>query len=201
MRVCKICGATSNDTVVYGDVCRKHYLQFKRHGRYFERTIRDPNEFVINGDTVEIYLYDASCKHVATTIVDIDCYDLVKTTKWFTRNGYVLGSSPGTSDKVFLHRVIMETPGGLYVDHINSNKLDNRKCNLRNCTKSQNASNRVGRKKVSGVKRVSSGRYQASLTHNYKPIYLGTFDTEREAIEARLAGEKKYFGEYRPSIN
>jgi len=61
--------------------------------------------------------------------------------------------------------------------------------------------NRQGITKVAGVKMVKSGKYQASMTLNYKPIYLGSYDTEQEAINARLAGERKYFGEYQPSIN
>lgn len=38
---------------------------------------------------------------------------------------------------------------------------------------------------MSGIFKVKSGRFRASVYHNYKTIYIGTYDTKEEAIEAR----------------
>ena len=87
----------------------------------------------------------------------------------------------GTGKKVFLHRVVLNYFGELEIDHINLNGLDNRKSNLRIVTRSENASNNRG----SGVKQVPSGNWQAVIFRNYKSIYIGTFSSKEEALEAR----------------
>jgi hypothetical protein len=195
MRICKVCGATSDETKVYGDVCRKHYLQFKRHGRYLPRTIYDPNVFIVDGAYIKIELYDTSGNIRGYAVIDREDFDKVKSIKWYLKQGYVMGTFNGK--KVFLHRVINDTPDNLTVDHIDRNPLNNTKANLRNCTHHKNTMNRTCKKTV-GVKRVPSGRYQASITYKYQTIYLGTFDTYADAKEARLQAEDIYFGEYRP---
>lgn len=56
---------------------------------------------------------------------------------WYMNpRGYILGGQK------LMHRVIMDTPKGLVVDHLNHVKWDNRKVNLKNCTNSENSSNK-----------------------------------------------------------
>lgn len=74
------------------------------------------------------------------------------------------------------------------MDHINRNGLDNRKSNLRIVDHMTNMANN----KHTGVKKVKSGRFQASCTRNYKTIYIGTFDTFDEAVAARAEFIKNY---------
>ena len=91
------------------------------------------------------------------------------------------------------------------VDHINHNKLDNRKINLRICNNKQNVRNSSSSKNnnlgVLGVGVRPSGRYRARIMVNRKEIALGTYDTLEEAKKAREKGEKKYFGDYAPFKN
>ena len=94
--------------------------------------------------------------------------------------------------KVFMHRLVLGYREGLDVDHINGNGLDNRKCNLRICSHSKNIANQ--HKRTAGICKVPSGRYRASICHNYKTIYIGTYDTEDEAIEARKTKELELLG-------
>lgn len=82
-----------------------------------------------------------------------------------------------------LHRLVLGYSGNMDIDHINGNGLDNRKSNLRIVSHSKNISNQ--RKPMSGIFKVKSGRFRASICHNYKTIYIGTYDTKEEAIEAR----------------
>ncbi len=90
-----------------------------------------------------------------------------------------------------MHRVIMNAPSNLVVDHINHDILDNRKCNLRLVTIQENARNR---KKQTGIyKRKDGGKWQAQIMVNYKNIKLGCYNTYQEALEVRKNAEQKYF--------
>lgn len=108
---------------------------------------------------------------------------------------------PGEWRKVFMHRVVNETPDGLFTDHINGDGLDNRRLNLRTVTHAQNMKNRRrGKNNRSGAKGVSfdpeKGRWRAAINVNGKRFRLGRFDTVEEASEAYERAAKEHFGEY-----
>ena len=72
---------------------------------------------------------------------DKEDYDKIKDINWYmSSSGYIQSSAPSTK----MHRLIMdEIPQNMYVDHINHNKADNRKCNLRIVSNSQNQQNKI----------------------------------------------------------
>lgn len=80
------------------------------------------------------------------------------------------------------------------VDHINHDGLDNRWCNLRECTKAQNQVNRRPRCKAGhiGVFEIR-GKYRAT---GYKSKYLGQYETPEEAARIALSHRKGIFGEF-----
>lgn len=87
------------------------------------------------------------------------------------------------------------------IDHINGIKTDNRICNLREASNSQNGKNLgLSKANTSGVKGVSfekyTNRWKASIRVNGKMISIGRFDKIENAIEARKVTEKKYFQEW-----
>lgn len=95
--------------------------------------------------------------------------------------------------RFYLHRFIMNAPKGMVVDHINRLREDNRRSNLRICTKSQNNRN-SSCKGYYFNKRY--GKWQAYIALDGKRKSLGTFENEIYAKSARRNAEKEYFKEY-----
>lgn len=134
--------------------------------------------------------------------IDYEDYPKVCNYTWNekTGQGYIVANYNHT--KVSLHRLLFDDLNNSnMIDHINRNKKDNRKKNLRIVNNSQNQMNRDKPKQnTSGVKGVywhkSKEKWQANIQINNKLIYLGIFDSKQDAIEARKKAEKKYFNEY-----
>jgi len=112
----------------------------------------------------------------------------------------------GARERLWLHNEVMERmigrklEDGELVDHINRDKLDNRRRNLRIATRSQNEANKAkgsrGVSRYKGVTRTKNGRWKAEITVESTRIYLGTFDSEREASEAYNQQAIDSFGEF-----
>lgn len=115
------------------------------------------------------------------------------------RNAYLGG---GRSKTILMHRVILNAPAGLQVDHIDGESLDNHRANLRLATDQQNKQNqeRPHRNNKLGVKGVcwcaDRKKYQSSIRHNGKLIHLGRFESLADADKAYREAETKYFGEF-----
>lgn len=127
------------------------------------------------------------------TLVDDADFEWLNQWKWYlSGNGY----ATRTSKHIRMHRVINNTPDGYDTDHINRDKLDNRRDNLRSVTRSQNNFNSLPPKdNKSGVKGVWwSERWQlwyAQIKVNGKRYNLGSSKNKNEAIELRLAAESR----------
>jgi len=100
-----------------------------------------------------------------------------------------------------LHRIIMECPKDKVIDHINHNRLDNRRANLRICTiaennlnKSLSSRNKVGMTGVHYYKPLN--KYMAYITKDKKRHHLGYFESAEEAYYKYCAVAKNLHGEY-----
>ena len=103
--------------------------------------------------------------------------------------------------RLYLHRLVIDAKKGEYVDHINGDTLDNRRCNLRICTNSENLRNSKTRiDNTSGYKGVSykkeRKKYIAYININKKRIFLGYYNSKIDAAKAYNIGAKKYHGEF-----
>ena len=130
-------------------------------------------------------------------LFDLSDYDLIKNYAWrISASGYVVYNN---KHRIAMHRLVTNCPDDLEVDHINHCKTDNRRNNLRICTKIENTRNRLSYKNKSGIVGVTKyhdGKWKAYITVNRKRISLGTYVGKRDAIVARLKAEKEYFGEF-----
>lgn len=140
-----------------------------------------------------IPLHNRAGMVVAFTIVDADDHASFGRFNWsLTSNRYVRRRRPGGS-QVRLHRELcgLDTGDGLDVDHLNGDKLDNRRANLRVATRAQNHQNRrkiTGRSPFRGVSYDRArGKWKAAATLNYRPVFIGRFDTEEAAAAAAAA--------------
>lgn len=137
-------------------------------------------------------------------LVDAADYEWLSQWNWWLTDGYAsrqvsagrTKDSRGLVQTILMHRLIMQTPDGMDTDHINRNRLDNRRCNLRIVDRAQNnyntglwVNNTSGHKGVSWNKRTKSWR--AYIGGVKGRIELGHFKNIDDAIAARLEAEAK----------
>ena len=139
-----------------------------------------------------------------TAIVDDELYEELSKHRWhLTCKGYA-GRAPYPGKTIFMHRVVNQTPDGMQTDHINGNKLDNRRANLRSCTNTENS--RARRRKppasgLRGVKRGPSGKFYANIWVEGKHRHLGTFESGEAAHAAYRSAALEHFGQFAPFEN
>jgi hypothetical protein len=133
---------------------------------------------------------------------DLEDYDKIKDYCWCLNNNYIITNSYIDNSVIYMHRLVMNCPDDMEVDHIFHDTWDNRKNKLRIVTISQNSMNAVlFSNNTSGVKGVNwekrKEKWQARISINGKRIYLGSFDNFENAVKVRKEAELKYYGEYR----
>jgi len=123
---------------------------------------------------------------------DIDRPMLEAMGKWYVNRGYCIKKTSrklGKRKNLQMHRVIMCPPDDMFIDHINGNTLDNRRCNLRIVTTQQNAFNRLGAKGCRWDEKRK--KFYASIGIGGKYFNLGRYDTKEEARAAYEAAKAR----------
>lgn len=136
--------------------------------------------------------------------IDDDDYELVSKHSWRCVAGYAMTYETGKSHKerkiILMHRLINNTPEGFDTDHVNGDRLDNRKENLRTATRSQNCKNK-GKSKVDSTSMFKgvmwdkkSKKWRAYIYDTGRNIYLGLFELEKDAANAYNEASKNLHG-------
>lgn len=157
-------------------------------------------------NTYDLNSFDYGVGYTSNTnklfMFDKDDYDLIKDFCWRENvtTGYII-TSYNKKTNYALHRMIMDVKDDEYIDHINRNKADNRKVNLRICTIQQNNCNKdhsnnysSGHKGISWNKAMN--KWETYIDKNYQRVRLGYFSDLNEAIQVREQAEDMYFEEY-----
>lgn len=139
-----------------------------------------------------------------TALVDAEDYEALSSHKWFcSARGYAVRtvSVNGRNKTLRMHSVLVATPEGMEVDHINGDRLDNRRCNLRLATHAQNVRNAGMRKdNTSGFKGVCyyplTKRWTSQINVRGRRKRLGYFSTPEEAHAAYCVAALQHHGEF-----
>lgn len=182
--------------------CTCHAAQVRKYGKpitkgnYSYKTSRNDIKHI--QDFCAMSLYNKLGEKVGVCLFDIEHKSEIEKYKWYlNKKGYVYSGKGG-----YLHRLILQLKKGeKYVaDHINRDRLDNRKINIRRCSRSQNNMNSiVSQNNISGYKGVwwfkPTKRWVVGIGKDYNSIHLGYFDTKEEAALVYNEKAKELFGE------
>jgi len=218
MKHCHIEGCKYSQKKIIQGVCHAHYRQVAKYGDIIENipnykprtrgkgikkiSVRQ-NTYRYFTDYVEIELTDRDGNVKAIALADLKEIERIKQYRWcHLSNGYAFTRSNG--EVHYLHTFLMGKRKGHYIDHINRNRLDNRKANLRFVTPSQSGMNKSLRSdSTSGITGVTWNKevnkwevriYLSGIKH-----HLGKFINKGEAIKARKDAEGKFYKQFKPN--
>jgi hypothetical protein len=140
--------------------------------------------------------------------VDDGDYEWLNQWKWSAQESsrkdgihFYATSKMGTGKPHYMHRVILNAPDGILVDHYDNDGLNNQRNNIRLATNSQNVTNSVkGTRRSSKYKGVSWNArdkiWQSHICLNGHPKNLGNYKAERDAAEVYNVWAIECFGEF-----
>ena len=148
----------------------------------------------------------ASVRLYSGELAQVDAADIDRVEKltWYKSGKYAVANiskEKGIWKQVSMHRFITNCGNGSQVDHIDGDKLNNTRNNLRICTQTENGKNRLlSKSNKSGFKGVSydkkSGKWYASIKCNKKSINLGYHEMPEVAHQAYVCAAKKLHGNF-----
>lgn len=149
-------------------------------------------EIIVLGDHALVPLFGRHEKFYGFSKISLCDVGVAVKTKWtLSAQGYAVGRPPNATNAVKMNRLFLFGVGKnpSIIDHINRDKLDNRRENLRICSQGQNSKNTSRpTNNSSGSKGVTKSRngtkWRARIWNNRKEIHIGVFETLAEASAA-----------------
>jgi hypothetical protein len=173
-------------------------MQLRYRGYISPRGVNDPNDFIIDGDICKIGIYNNKGLLINYCIIDTEDVDKCKPYKWKFNAGYVTSNQAGR-----LHNLILGLPQqrSILGDHKDRDVWNNRKDNLRKCSRSQNACNsRLYNRNTSGYKGVSwdtrKKMWFAQIQKDHAHYDLGHYDVKEDAARAYNTKALELHGEF-----
>lgn len=187
---CCICGKPKSGQIDGKFYCNKHWQSMYHYGQPYGHIYKSKNHFEIKGNVLYI-----TTRKGEVILADATDYEKLSSHSWcISRTGYPVSNINGKTTKLHRYLLNLNDPK-VVVDHKNHDTLDNRRSNIRICTQRENARNKGG-KDVHGVRKTPCGNYAVQIMFNRKHIYIGTYKTYDEAVQARYEAEDKYHGEF-----
>lgn len=196
IKKCAICGITNEFKIIFNyhgiPMCNKHKGQMYRHGRITDRTsktVQDKNEIIKHEDYAELIIHNKDNTQQISVLIDLEDIEKVSKHKWrheFKSNGKVGYIATGNSKtgRIYLHRFVLNYDGELEVDHINRNKFDNRKQNLRIVSQAINSQNiEINDDKNIELRR--NNKYRVHIIRFGYEYIFGLYNTKEEAKKIR----------------
>jgi hypothetical protein len=138
------------------------------------------------------------------TTVDESDYEWLSSYRWSIAGTPKQGKSyaatsiirDGRRQTTYMHRLILNAPHGVEVDHIDGDSLNNIRANLRLVTTAQQRQNITFRRSTTGVRGVTwskqKGKYQVRVKVNGHTYHGGFYDALEEAAKAAVVARKRY---------
>ena len=194
-KICIVCGATEDEKIikmVHGVyMCSKHKAQYYRYGKIIDKTKRtsqDENEIIYHNDYAELIIYSINNTEKYISLIDLDDIEKIKKRKWRIEfkegrnHGYIVSGNT-KKGRIYLHRFVLNYYGDLQVDHINRNKLDNRKSNLRIVSVIQN--NHNVEIKRNNIEKHTKDTWRIRTIRYKREFLFGPYNTQEEALYIR----------------
>lgn len=181
---------------------RKNLLARRNKINPNRMTRRSENDITGNGVNIIYLTKDKQC------LVDKEDYDMLVKYRWsYGTHGYAHSRINKHKPLQLMHRLILNIKDrNVIVDHIDGNKLNNKKENLRICSRAENIRHRSNLTKTNKSGKVGvcfskkNQKWKAYIQINKKMKTLGSFNNIEDAIKVRIEAEKKYFGEFSPIV-
>lgn len=195
--MCGVTGCPKERTTM--GFCQAHYKKFRKYGDPLGSAPRKTNVVTeAPGGDAHIHLNGLSGRGVIALVDRCEVDGLVAVGSWYlAKNCYVVANRGSGQGPISMHRHILDAPQGMTVDHINGDKLDNRRANLRLATNRQNSWNM-------GVRSDSKSGHKGVFWNESKKAWIAsiTFSTADmdEAVRVRASLEEVLHGEFRREI-